>query len=157
MEEYFDPIAKREAAFFEFQSRTHRSDESLQDYFQIVMDLAFRAFSDIPDVTLSGQGIIKFIQGLKTRECRQQVKLSKPKTLHDALQYAVSYEIFDTYDKDPELPVVENHEGTPKSVPIHVHSSTLKSGNESRPKISTYRISVFFGGNLILANFGSPS
>ena len=102
------------------------------------MDLAYRAFPDIPDVTLSGQVISKFIQGLKTRECRQQVKLSKPKTLYDALRYAVSYEIFDTYDKDPELPMVENHQGTPKSVPIHVHSSTLKSGNESRPRISTY-------------------
>ena len=101
------------------------------------MDLAYRAFPDTPDVTLSGQVISRFIQGLKTRECRQLVKLSKPKTLYDALRYAVSYEIFDTYDKDPELPMVENHQGTPKSVLIHVHSSTLKSGNESRPKIST--------------------
>ena len=102
------------------------------------MDLAYRAFPDIPDVTLSGQVISKFIQGLKTRECRKLVKLLKPKTLYDALKHAVSFEIFDTYDKDQELPMIENHQGTPKPVPIHVHSSTLKSGNESRPKISTY-------------------
>ena len=65
-----------------------------------LMDLAYRAFPDIPvDVTLSGQVIGKFIQGLKTRECRKLVKLSKPKTLYDALKHAVSFGIFDTYDK----------------------------------------------------------
>ena len=75
------------------------------------MDLAYRAFPDIPDVTLSGQVISKFIQGLKTRECRKLVKLSKPKTLYDALKHAVSFEIFDTYDKDQELPMIEKPPG----------------------------------------------
>ena len=138
LEQYFDPVERRETAFYEFQSRTHRSDESLQDYFQEMMDLAYRAFPDIPDVTLSGQVINRFIQGLQTRECRKHVRFSKPKTLYDVLKYAVSYKIFDTFDKDPKLPMVENHQRTPKApVPIHVHSSTLKSENESRQKIST--------------------
>ena len=137
LEQYFDPVERRETAFFEFQSRTHRSDESLQEYFQEMMDLAYRAFPDIPDVTLSGQVINRFIQGLQTSECRKHVKFSKPKSLYDALKYAVSYEIFDTFDKDPKLPMVENHQRTPKAVPIHVTSTTSKSGNESRPKIST--------------------
>ena len=120
LEQYFDPVERRETAFFEFQSRTHRSDESLQDHFQEMMDLATRAFSDMPDVTSSGQVINRFIQGLQTRECRKHVKFSKPKTLYDALKYAVSYEIFDTFDKDPKLPMVENHQRTPKALPIHV-------------------------------------
>ena len=115
LEQYFDPVERRETAFYEFQSRKHRSDESLQDYFQEMMDLAYRAFPDIPDVTLSGQVINRFIQGLQTRECRKHVKFSKPKTLYDALKYAVSYEIFDTFDKDPKLPMVENHQRTPKA------------------------------------------
>ena len=95
------------------------------------MDLTYRAFPDIPDVTLRGQVINMFIQGLLTRACRKHVKLSKPKTLYDALKHAVSYETLDTYDQDPKLPMVENNQGTPKSVPVHVHSAILKSGNES--------------------------
>lgn len=93
--EYFDLIKKFERRFsykdlpetatIAFNSTRQSIDESLEDWADIIMTLATKAFRDLPDDYMYRQAILRFCHGCTDRDAGENAANARPTSMEDAV------------------------------------------------------------------------
>lgn len=73
------------ASLFYSRCLTQQPNDSLAEWGEIIVDLAMRAYEDVPDITVYSQGCLNKKSG-------QHAALSKPRTIEDAIDEIQWYE-----------------------------------------------------------------
>lgn len=90
----FSPEGRESQYSLQLMSLTCRPDESVTSYGQTVRRLANRAY---PGQTVDEQILVDlYIKGLPNKDMKRHVYLAKPVTLAQAVNYAVTFEAFDS-------------------------------------------------------------
>jgi hypothetical protein len=94
--EYFDLISKfkrrfdfkdvTETLILEFQNAKQKSDESLVEWGQRVVDLAMDAYHDMPDERMYSMAVRRFCQGVYDKEAAQYAANFRPATIDIAIR-----------------------------------------------------------------------
>ena len=76
----------------QLRNRTQKSSESLQEFEADVARLVRNAYSSVTDDIYESLAVDKFLDGLREPDTQQAVKLTRPKTLSEALTQALEFE-----------------------------------------------------------------
>ena len=125
----FSPHGQESQYSLELMNRTCQPDETVTTYGHALRRLASRAY---PGQLIQEEILVNlYTKGLNNKEMKRYVYLSKPKTLAEAINLAVSFEAF-------ENPIGKSKK--PKPVVASVCDATSKGSletNDSLPKLLT--------------------
>ena len=92
----FNPLERETAHKFEFKNRHKQKDESVSDYGHALRRLASQAYPSLDLVSIEALVVDQFVEGLGNRDLKRYVQLlNRPKTLDQAISYAIEYEAFE--------------------------------------------------------------
>jgi hypothetical protein len=91
----FNPLEREKAHKFEFKNRHKQKDESVSDYGHALHRLAPQAYPSLDLVSIEALVVDQFVEGIGNRDLKWYVQLlNRPKTLDQAISYAIENEAF---------------------------------------------------------------
>ena len=92
----FNPIERETAHKFEFKNRRKQKDESVSDYGHALRRLASQAYPSLDLPSIEALVVDQFVEGIGNRDLKRYVTLlNRPRTLDQAISYAIEYEAFE--------------------------------------------------------------
>ena len=92
----FNPIERETAHKFEFKNRRKQKDESVSDYGHALRRLASQAYPTLNLASTEALVVDQFVEGIGNRDLKRYVQLlNRPKTLDQAISFAIEYEAFE--------------------------------------------------------------
>ena len=96
MGQRFNPIERETAHKFEFKNRKKYKTESVSDYGHSLRRLAAQAYPHLDLQSIESIVIDQFVEGIGNHELKRYVQLmNRPKTLDQAISFAIEYEAFE--------------------------------------------------------------
>lgn len=92
LEERFGDRELPAAAQVRFQNALQKKDETLEDWADRVLELAGKAFKEVPEKYSNQQAITRFCQGLQDLDAGHHVAMQRPKTMDDAMNEVRLYQ-----------------------------------------------------------------
>ncbi len=89
-----DPSERAEAWKIEFKNRKRESNESFSKYSQELKRLCSKAYPNMPSIATEQWILDTFIQGLSDREMRKHIQFAHPKSVEEAVSYAIEYDAY---------------------------------------------------------------
>jgi hypothetical protein len=92
----FNPLERETAHKLEFKNSCKQKDESVSDYGHALRRLASQAYPSLDLVSIEALVVDQFVEELGNRDLKWYVQLiNRPKTLDQAISYAIEYEAFE--------------------------------------------------------------
>ena len=113
----------------QFNAATQDGQESLEQWADRMVDLAEKAYRNLPDEYIQEQSVIKFCSGLRNRDLAKMVTYHQPKSMEDAVNRAKWIRYSDQtidVERRKEKVVRQVSETTPKTAARTTESSNLE-------------------------------
>ena len=107
MNRRYDPSERIGVWKIEFRNRVKQANESLMQYAQELKLLAIKAYPNFPTIAHEQFVLDQFLLGISSFEMKRHVQFMHPKTVNEAVSFALEYETFEMGNKFRK-PLIQN-------------------------------------------------